>query len=154
MALDIANAALTALDPYPAARKTISLQEKALKVGGRLYGLDDDTRVFVIGAGKATFPIAKALDETLGSRIHRGLVICKRGQEGALQHIDRAWASHPIPDGSSLEAATLTKELLADVRSGDLVFSCFTGGSSALFVAPHESITLDEKAHTNRVLLA
>jgi len=154
VALDIANAALAALDPYPAARRIISLREKALTVGGRLYRLDEDTRVFVIGAGKATFPIAKALDEVLGSRIHKGLVICKRGQEGALQHIDLAWASHPIPDVSSLEAATLTKELLANVRSGDIVFSCFTGGSSALFVAPQESITLDEKARTNRALLA
>jgi glycerate-2-kinase len=63
------------------------------------------------------------------------------------------WATHPVPGDASYEAAKRTKALLSEVRSGDIVLSCFTGGSSALFVDPIDSISLQDKILTNRVLL-
>ena len=153
VALDIAENAIAAVDPGPIARQIISLDGNRLKIGERTFNLMPDNRVFVIGAGKASYPIAKAIDEIVGSRIHRGLITCKEGQAGELAHIDLHWASHPIPGPASLDAAKRTKVLLREVRSGDIVLSCFTGGSSALFVDPVVGVTLEEKAATNRVLL-
>ncbi len=153
VALDIADSAIAAADPGPLARRILNFDGKRLGIGERTFDLGPDTRVFVIGAGKASYPIAKAFDDIIGARIHRGLVTCKEGQTGELAHIEMHWASHPIPGPASRDAAVRTQTLLRDVRPGDIVLSCFTGGSSALFVDPVDGVTLDDKAETNRILL-
>ena len=153
VALDIAESAIAAADPGPIARRVVRFDGKRLGVGDRTFNLGADTRVFVIGAGKASYPIAKAFDDIIGARIHRGLVTCKDGQPGELAHIEMHWASHPMPGPASRDAAVRTQALLREVRSGDVVLSCFTGGSSALFVDPIDGVTLEDKAETNRILL-
>lgn len=153
VALDIAESAIAAADPGPVARRVLSFDGNRLKVCERTFDLMPSDRVFVIGAGKASYPIAKAIDEIVGSRIHRGLITCKEGQAGELAHIELHWAPHPVPGPASRDAAERTKLLLREVRAGDIVLSCFTGGSSALFVDPADGVTLAEKAETNRLLL-
>jgi glycerate 2-kinase len=153
VAVEIAEAAIAGADPGSAIRQLMAVDGQLLTIGDRIFRLADGIRVFVIGAGKATFPIAKAIDDLIGPRIHRGLVTCKSGQHGHLAHIDLHLADHPIPGAASLEAAVRTQTLLQEVRSGDIVLSCFTGGSSALFVRPVDAIALDDKIDTNRVLL-
>jgi glycerate 2-kinase len=153
VALDIANKAIAAADPATAARRVLRADNRYLRVGEKTFDLTAETRVFVVGAGKASFPIAKVIDEELGPRIHAGLVVCKNGQTGSLSNIEMLWASHPVPDQASHEAAKQTKALLSRVRSGDIVLSCFTGGSSALFVEPIGSISLQDKVLTNLALL-
>lgn len=152
-AIDIANRAVEAADPAKALRKSLTVAGDNLAVDGRLFDLARDSRIFVIGAGKASYPIAKVLDETLGDRIHRGLVTCKIGQSGTLKNIELHRANHPIPDAASHLAAIRTQEILREVRAGDVVFACFTGGSSALFVDPIAPVSLDDKIAANRILL-
>jgi glycerate 2-kinase len=152
-AIDIANSSIMAADPGLTLKRLLSVNKNDLTLGHRSFKLSDDVRIFVIGAGKATYPIAKVLDEALGSRIYRGLVTCKEGQTGALAHIELHWASHPIPGRASHEAAVRTQAILREARSGDIVLSCFTGGSSALFVDPITPLSLEDKIATNRVLL-
>lgn len=152
VALDIAEHALAAADPYIAATSLLSLSGDTLRVGDREIGLAG-RRIHVIGTGKATFPIAKALDEILGARITAGLIVCKHGQQGALAHIEIAHAAHPVPDEGSVAGARRTVELLDDIRAGDVVIAAVTGGSSALFVAPVPGISLADKMALNRILL-
>jgi glycerate 2-kinase len=153
LALDIADAGIAAADPASALRRRFKLAGGYLVVDGEPFEFRRDQRLFVIGAGKATFPIAKVIDEVLGARIHRGIVTCKRGQDGELAHMELRHASHPVPDESSLQAAVATVDLLAEVRSGDIVLACFTGGSSSLFVSPVEGVSLADKASANQILL-
>ena len=153
MALDIADAAIAGADPGLAVHRHMSLDGELLRVGEAAYNLTEGQRVFVIGAGKATYPVARAVDDILGARIYKGFVTCKYGQEGRLSNIEMHFARHPVPDEASLEAARRTVELLAEVRAGDIVIACFTGGSSALFVSPVEDVSLEDKAATNHVLL-
>jgi glycerate 2-kinase len=153
IALDIANHVLETANPGNVVRKMLTVQGERLSIGQRAFDLSGGARVFVIGAGKATYPIAKALDEILGPRIHHGFVACKMGQQGVLSNIELHLANHPIPGEPSHEAARRTRELLREVRPGDIVLSCFTGGSSALCVDPVSSVSLTDKAQTNRVLL-
>lgn len=153
LALDIAEAGLAAADPGAAVHRLLRVDGDRLWIGERRFDLSNGRRIFVIGAGKASFPIAKALDTVLGSRIHRGLVTCKHGQEGSLDSIELRLAAHPAPDEASLAAAAATVELLREVRPGDIVIACFTGGSSSLFVAPVPGLSLADKAATSRILL-
>lgn len=152
-ALDIAEAGIAAADPGVAVRREVRISGNRLTVCGRVLDLSGERRVFIIGAGKATYPVAEALDDLLGERIHAGLVVCKRGQEGALAHMELLLASHPVPDASSLAAAERTVRLLRQVRPGDVVLACFTGGSSSLFVQPAAGISLGDLATTTQVLL-
>ena len=151
-ALDIAETAVAGAHPGLATLRSVRLDGDRLLVQDRAYDIGRG-RIFVIGAGKATYPIAKALEEALGDRIHAGVVTCKHGQEGRLDRIRLLLASHPLPDENSLIAAEETFALLQQVRAGDVVIACFTGGSSSLFVQPAPGITLADKAAASQVLL-
>ena len=152
-ALEIAEYALACVDPYRVAKAIVTFQDDVLTVQDQRYTLDHSRRLFVLGAGKASYPIARALDEIVGPRIHQGIVVCKQGHQGSLGHIRVLSAAHPIPDENSLAAACAGKSLISEVGANDIVVTCFTGGSSALFVDPVQSVSLADKAEANRILL-
>lgn len=153
IALEIIERALAHADPYRAVKALVKLEGDILSVGPHTFDLARVGRIYVVGAGKATFPIAKALEEILGERIHRGIVICKYGQEGELSRIDLRLANHPVPDEAGFAAAQDVLALARETRPGDIVFAAFTGGSSALMPYPVTGVTLEEKKQVNRLLL-
>ena len=153
MALDIIEHALQQADPYAATEALVSIDGDMLWVGDLRLDLQKRGRVFLLGAGKATWPIAKVLEEILGSRIAGGVIVCKYGQQGKLDHSRMFLADHPIPDTSGLEASRAALELAGRTQAGDIVFSCITGGSSALLPLPVEPVSLEDKQHVNALLL-
>ena len=153
LALEIINHALNKADPYLATKELVHLHGDFLEVGGNSLDLKKQGKIFLLGAGKATFPIAKALEEIIGNRIADGVIICKYGQSGALDHSRLYLSSHPIPDEAGLDAAHEALALARATREGDIVFACVTGGSSALMPYPVEGITLEEKKLVNQLLL-
>ena len=62
-ALDLIEYSLEKADPYIATKNLVSLKNNNLHVGSLTFNLHDHKRIFILGAGKATFPIAKALEE-------------------------------------------------------------------------------------------
>jgi len=153
VALDIAGHGLAAADPYEATKALISFDGHSLAVADRSYEIASDRRIFVVGAGKASVSIARALEELLENRISGGLVVGKHGADAQLQHIPQHFAAHPVPDEASRLGALQTKALLDRVEPRDLVIACFTGGSSSLFVDPAGGISLQDKQETSHVLL-
>jgi hydroxypyruvate reductase/glycerate 2-kinase len=107
----------------------------------------------MLGGGKATYPIAKALEDLLGERISDGVVICKYGQEGELSRARLHHASHPIPDEAGYSASREALSLASQTQPGDIVFGCVTGGSSALMPFPVPEVTLEDKKLVNKLLL-
>jgi glycerate-2-kinase len=152
-ALEIIEHALAQADPYSATKDLVSVQGSDLSVDNLRFNLKKHKRIFLLGAGKATFPIAKALEELLGDRIADGVIVCKYGQQGKLSRARLHLASHPIPDESGLEASQKALYLAKQTQPGDIVFGCITGGSSALFPLPVEGLTLDDKKAVNLLLL-
>jgi glycerate 2-kinase len=152
--LDIAEHALSSVDPYQAVFRLIRRQGSKLVVGDRHYDLDRVGDVFVIGAGKATLRIAEALEDLLGSRISKGMIAVKRGQKHSLRYIRVIEASHPYPDASSQQAAIEALALARAAHAGDLVFTAITGGSSSLMSCPAEGMTLGEKREVHQLLLS
>ena len=152
-ALAIAAQALAAVDPVAAARRLVRLEGDLLHIGGDAYDLAGRD-VYVLGAGKATIGLAALLDDLLGARLRAGAVVVKRGQGRPLRHIEVMEASHPVPDEDSRRAGERLLELAGQARPEDLVIAIVTGGSSALAVVPAEGLTLEDKAATNRLLLA
>ncbi|MBW2057151.1 MAG: glycerate kinase [Deltaproteobacteria bacterium] len=154
MALQIIESALEASNPYHAAKSLVRLEGDRLTVGPLVYDLSKGGRIYVIGTGKATYPIARALEEILGDRISEGLVVLKRGQAASLDRIRIIEASHPIPDRNGLRGAREMMKLAEKAGKGDIVFACITGGSSALLPMPADSVRLSEKKKVNRLLLS
>ena len=152
-ALAIAAVGLTAADPVSAFMRSITLEGNVLRAGCEAFDLSGRD-VFVVGAGKATIGIAAALDGLLGSRIRDGAVAVKHGQARPLDHIEVLEAAHPVPDEGSAAAGDRLLAIADMTRPGDLLIAVFTGGSSALAVAPADGLTLADKVATGRVLLA
>ena len=152
-ALEIIEYALAKADPYSATKDLVSVQGNELIVDNLRFNLKKHNRIFLLGAGKATYPIARALEELLGDRIADGVIVCKYGQQGKLSHARLHLASHPIPDESGLEASQKTLDLAKQTQPGDIVFGCVTGGSSALLPLPVQGVTLDDKKAVNQLLL-
>ena len=99
-ALDIIEYALSKADPYVATKAQVSIEGDLLRVGERKFTLTKNQHIYLVGAGKATYSIAKALEDILGDRISGGVIVCKYGQEGRLAYAALYLAGHPIPDES------------------------------------------------------
>ncbi len=153
-AVAIIEHALRASDPYAATKNLLNLKGETLTVGSLHFDLAQRGNIYVLGAGKATLLIAKALEEILGERITEGLIIVKRGQDDTLKRIEIRRASHPIPDKDGFDAAQDIKRIAKKAQKNDIVFCAITGGSSALMPLPISSVNSEEKGQINELLLA
>jgi len=151
--IDIIEHALQAVDPYRATRELVHLEGGILSVGYLNFDLSKGGDMYLLGMGKATFPIAKAMEEILGERITEGLIIVKEGQKGDLKRVKVREASHPLPDSRGLEAAKEMRAIAERARAGDIVFCAITGGSSALAPLPVSDVSLEEKRGIHELLL-
>ena len=96
-ALEILNAGILRADPGKATRDLVRVKGKEIRIAGKTYDQDSFPNIYVFGAGKATFPVAKALDDILGSWITEGIVTCKEGQEGFLATLRSGSQATPYP---------------------------------------------------------
>jgi len=153
VALEVIEHAIGAMDSYEATKKMVRVEDGRLIVGNMSYDLSKVKDIYVIGGGKATFPIAQALDEVLAERIKRGVINVKRDEKRRLKHIKVIEAGHPIPDEDGLEGAKEMLEIAEEVGEGDLVFCAITGGASALMPLPAKNINLNDKKELTELLL-
>lgn len=151
--LDIIDYALSKVDPYRATLEYVKLDGNRLLVGKDVIDIAGVKNIFVVGGGKATYPIARALDEILSDRITDGFIVVKDGQKQPLKHIRIAEASHPVPDKRSHEACRQVFDIAERAGDNDLVFAIITGGSSALCVGPVDGLSFGDKQAINRLLV-
>ena len=109
-------------------------------------------RTLVIGAGKASAAMARALEDHWDSPLE-GLVVTRYGYEVPCQRIEIVQAAHPVPDAAGLRAAGRIRELVTGLTADDLVVALISGGGSSLLVAPGAGITLADKQAVNTALL-
>ena len=110
-------------------------------------------RTIVIGAGKASAAMARALeDHWLGPL--EGLVVTRYGYEVPCERIEIVQAAHPVPDAAGLAAAERIRVMVSGLTADDLVIALISGGGSSLLVAPAPGLTLADKQAINSALLA
>lgn len=154
LALEVAEAGLVAADGGQAARELIRLVEGGVEVDGLFFPLADENRLIILGAGKATLPVAQALEEILGDRIDFGAIVLRRGVKAKSARLEVLHSDHPLPSPDSVRAAERVIEIAEEAESGDLVITCFTGGRSALLCLPPEGVSFGEKRRLNELLLS
>ena len=146
------RSAIAAVDPAAAVSAALLLQDGWLHCGNWRHQLRG--RIVVIGAGKASAPMAQAVEELLGARTTRGCVVVKYGHGAALRHIHLLEAGHPVPDAAGEAAARAIEATVQGLAPEDLVICCLSGGASALLPAPRPPLSLADKQETTRLLLA
>jgi glycerate 2-kinase len=109
-------------------------------------------RLIVIGAGKASAAMARAVEDHWDGPLE-GLVVTRYGYAVPCQRIEIVEAAHPVPDAAGLAAATRIMERVRGLSPDDLVLCLISGGGSALLALPHEGITLEDKQQVVRALL-
>ena len=109
-------------------------------------------RLIVIGAGKASAAMARALEACWPGPLE-GLVVTRYGHAVPCSRIEIIEASHPIPDAAGLAAAQRILETVSDLTADDTVLCLISGGGSSLLVLPIDTITLEDKQSVNRELL-
>jgi glycerate 2-kinase len=135
----IFSAGLAAADPQRAVRRALILEGDAILAGQKRF---EGRRVFVLAAGKAAGPMAKAAEELLGEKVSGGLVVTKDGHDPGPEDFETVFASHPEPDERGVEAARKAQEVAESLEEGDLLLALISGGASALLADPAPPIGL------------
>jgi glycerate 2-kinase len=158
ISMKIFNTALSQADAYQAVLKNLSLKSHRLRIknGSNSFQEFELTRfrkVIVLGAGKSAAPMAAACEAIFKDQLFEGLIITKYGHAGRLSKIKIIEAGHPLPDQAGCRGTRQIVKRLQSCGSGDLILFLTSGGCSALFTSPPESITLGEKRKAIRLLL-
>ena len=110
-------------------------------------------RVIVIGAGKASAAMAKAVENTWPDKDIEGIVVTRYDYGMPCDKIEIIEAAHPVPDDAGEVACQRILELLSDVTEDDLVLCLISGGGSALLSYPAPCLSSQEKREINAALL-
>ncbi|MFN4016546.1 MAG: glycerate kinase [Reyranella sp.] len=109
-------------------------------------------RTIVIGAGKASAAMARAVEDRWPHPLE-GLVVTRYGYGETCRHIEIVEAAHPVPDDKGREAAGRIYERVQGLSADDLLLCLISGGASALLALPAPGLTLNDKQDVNRALL-
>ncbi len=150
----IFDAAVEAVDPAEAVRRHLLREGNTLRVGGQTIDLGSVRQVVVVGLGKAGASMTTAVEEIVGDRIVRGVVVTKYGHVQPTKTVRLHEAGHPVPDAAGMVGAQAILDCLQGVTAADLVLVLISGGGSALTPAPVAGITLEEKQALTKQLLA
>lgn len=110
-------------------------------------------RLLVIGAGKASAAMARAV-ETHWPGPLSGLVVTRYGYAVPCERIEIIEAAHPVPDAAGEAAARRLLSLVQGLTPDDLVLCLISGGGSSLLALPMPGLTLADKQVLNKALLA
>ena len=152
-ALSIFNAGLSAVNAGNLVKKLCGIDGGNLIVGKKAYLLDRCKNIYVIGAGKATASMAKAIEDILGDRITSGFINVKYGHTADLKYIKINEAGHPVPDENGLNGAGRILEIAQNATASDLIICLLTGGASALMPCPADGISFKDTQDTADLLL-
>ena len=152
-------AAVARVSPDKAVKAFVRIEGDRLILGGseanRLeMNLNDFDHIYLVGGGKATAPMAKAMEEILEGRIDRGIINVKYGFTEPLNTTEVMEADHPLPDQNGVIGTRKIIDLIAEAGEGDLIFSLISGGGSALLPQPCPGISLEQKQTLTKDLLA
>jgi hydroxypyruvate reductase len=113
---------------------------------------DDGSRLIVIGAGKASAAMARAVEQHWSGPLD-GLVVTRYGHGVSCERIEIVEAAHPVPDAAGEQAAQRMLAKVHGLAENDRVLALISGGGSALLAAPADGIGLADKRAITAALL-
>ncbi len=162
----IFQAGLDRVDPYRMLIDHVHLDGSVLtiRLGDSDHSIDLSgyRKIFIIGAGKATAPMALAMEKILGDYLDGGIIVVKYGHVEQLTKVETIEADHPVPDENGRRGAEKILSIADQADASTLVISLISGGGSALIPLPYSwsdgqgsySLTLEDKQKTTGLLLS
>lgn len=150
----IYRTAIAAVAPEVCLGRWLHLDRNILSIGPERYDLNQIGRLYLIGMGKASAPMAAYAENLLGNRITDGVIITKYHHGVALKRCRLMEAGHPVPDENGIRATEAMLHLIAGATPDDLILCLISGGGSALAPAPAPGLSLADKQETTHLLLS
>src|SRR3990170_8642742 len=150
---EIIDFVLENIDPINIIGKAVELRTSKLFIKNDLVcDISDFKNIFVLGAGKAAYKMALAMENLLGYKVSKGYVnVPDLPEKNALRKIQINRASHPIPDQGGLNGAQEIMKLAKEAGADDLIICLISGGGSSLLPLP--VVPLEEFIELNSLLL-
>jgi hydroxypyruvate reductase len=159
----IIKSGIDRVNPYQMVIENVKVYDNNITIDYENYhitlNLSKFNKIYILGAGKATAKIAKAIEELLGDKITEGIISVKYGHTEELNHIDIIESGHPLPDENSIKAGKNIVELAKKSDDKTLIINLISGGGSALLAYPlvyedgNIKLTLDDFQNTTQTLL-
>ncbi len=154
----IFSKALSAVDPSKILKERIRIERDRLSIkmqgdSEKIFDLKAFHKIVLVGTGKASSSMARAIEELFGDRMTKGVITTKYGHLLPLKQTQTIEAGHPIPDRKGYEGARKIQRLLKESGPNDLVIFLLSGGGSALLPFPADGIELKEKQEATQLLL-
>ncbi len=131
-ALTILDEVLERMNGYNIIKSYVKLYGDSLIIKEHRINLLPYKRIFLIGFGKASAAMAKAMEEIIA--FDDGIVISPENEK--LRRVKLYRGTHPYPSMENIKATEKVIELLKKADEDDLVISLISGGGSALLCKP------------------
>lgn len=149
--LEVVEEGLARADPYDAVVRNLSLRGGKLVIGG--YEVLASACVHVVGFGKASEKMLRAVHDLLGDAICGGVVITPN-VEGWVGSVRVLRGDHPLPGPNTLRSSLhLLDYLDKEVSESDLLLVLVSGGGSALFEVPEDGLVLEDVSMVSKELM-
>jgi glycerate 2-kinase len=156
-ACEILASAVQAVDSYDCVFGNIKLKKNLIQFSNQLIDLTIFNRIFLIGFGKASVPMAKALLDKLDEKIYQACVVTKDPkfltENGYRNKLSVYLGGHPVPTEASFKSTQKILQGLQKLTEKDLVFVLISGGGSALFTEPVSGVSLTDLQLLTKTLL-
>jgi glycerate 2-kinase len=136
-ALEMLTAAVDAVGPYRVVTQVF--QKDRLMLGSEVIDLTTYDHVYVVGFGKASVPMARAVCDAVP--VVKGVVITN-DSSATIPHerIEVVVGGHPLPDEGSIKGTGKILSLLGHCGEHDCVIMVISGGGSSLLCKPMVSL--------------
>jgi len=151
--LEVIHKSLREINPENLVEKSCSLKENILTIQNQSFEIPVKKKVYIFGSGKAVQSMAKSINEILGNKIEKMLLIGPYVNELNLHNIEYLQSTHPLPSNKSLEAALKMTKELKKLNSDDIFIYLLSGGTSALIELPADSISLNDFQSATTLML-
>ena len=139
------HAAVRACDPGNAVRLAMPR--------GPIVGLAIGKAAIAMARGAG--PVSRGLAITVASSTEASSAVARGVDEPLPSGWRVMFASHPVPDASSVVAAIAAQRLVESCTAGETLVCLISGGTSALVEMPRDGVTLDELVErTSRAMAA
>lgn len=150
LALDLIEAAYTAIQPEYAVKNGIKLTGDQLQLHTQAFDLNQIDHIYLVGFGKGSAGISQLIETELADKLTAGWVI--DASPVPFQKINFTLGTHPLPSQANLDFTKNVSEQLANLTERDLVIMVTCGGGSAMFENPH-TLDLEGIIAVNKALL-
>ncbi|MDI6776875.1 MAG: DUF4147 domain-containing protein, partial [Syntrophales bacterium] len=129
--VEIFNDTLKSVLPGNLIRESVKLERNHLLIRDKKYNLNAYRGIHILGSGKASVEMARAIKGIIDPWIAYGFVVSHYGDD-TLDKVNVFESSHPVPTDKSIKAAEILMEHLEGLSADDFFIYLLSGGSSAL----------------------